>query len=106
VLAVVQAHAVALEGVGGAAEAAPDLDERHARAGIGAVERRRDPRQTAADHDDALPAEVAHGSRLRAHAALPAKLRSATSSFSALDSEVRALSAAGGSASIRPSRRW
>ena len=52
VLAVVHLKAVALERVGGPAEPAPHLDERHARARVGAVERRRDPGEAAADHDD------------------------------------------------------
>ncbi len=95
-LAVVQAHPVALERVGGAAEPAAHLDERHLGAGVGAVQRRGDPGQAAADHDDAPSG---------AHVVLPARLRSATSAFCPPDSDIRSLSARCGSASICCSRR-
>ena len=77
VLAVVHPQAVALEGVGRAAEPAPDLDERHARARRGAVERRRDARQPAADHGDP------------SHAPAPSRPRAATQAFSRAGSDIR-----------------
>ena len=78
VLAVVEAHPVALEGVGRPAEPAPDLHERHVRAGRGAVERSRDPGQAAADHHDTPPA---------AQAPPPSMLRIATQTFSRAGSD-------------------
>jgi hypothetical protein len=53
VLAVVHLQPVAVERVGRPAKPAPDLDEGHAGAGGGAVERRRDSREAPADDENA-----------------------------------------------------
>ena len=100
-LPVVDPQPVALERVDGAAEPAPDLEHRHLRAGLRTVERRRDPCEPAADHDDAPP-----GGDHRAARAAPANmLRAATHVFSRIGSETRSRNARSGSAAMRVSRR-
>ena len=90
-LAVVDAEALALERVGGAAQLRPDLDERDVGAGVGSIKRGGDAREAPADHHDALPA----------HAPTPARLRAATHAFSQVGTDMRRSRTSSGCFSIR-----
>ena len=86
VLAVVEPEAFLLDRERRAAEPRPRLEQRHRRAGVGAFERRRDPRQAASDDDDAASCAPA-----------PTRLRAATQPFSQPGSESRPASTDSGS---------
>jgi hypothetical protein len=106
VLPVVEAQAVAVERVGGAAEARTDLEQRHARAGVGAVQRGGDAGEAAADDCD-VPGHRAPTST-RPVAARPAALASepaATHAFSHGGSEMRPRSTSPGERSMRSRMR-
>ena len=92
-LPVVHLQPLALERVRRAAEPAPDLDQRHLRAGLRAVERGGDAGQAATDNHDAP------------HAATPSIPRTATIAFSCAGSDTRPDSTAAGSESMRSSSR-
>jgi len=89
-LAVVHLKALALERIGRPAEPAPDLQQRHLRARLHAVKRRRYSGEPTADHRDTLPS---------AHATQPpppSMLLAATHIFSAAGSDMRSARARSG----------
>ncbi len=98
-LPVVDAQLVTFERVGRATEAAAGLEQRHLRPLAGAVERRGDPGQATADHDDA---SACH--RQRSPPATT-RLRAATQVFSSGESEIRPRITCAGSSRIRSSMR-
>ena len=91
-LAVVERQAVALDRVGGAAQARAHLEHDDLRAGLGEVERGGDAGQAAAHDRDACAL---------AHRALPARLRAASPAFCQVDSEIRRCVTSSGSCSMR-----
>src|SRR5439155_21789880 len=97
VLAVVEGHAFALERVRGATQPAPDLHQRHRSPGVGAVERRGDPREPTT-YDEHAPG----GS----HVGVPSMLRAATHAFSCAPSETRSRRTSSGWRAIRCKSLW
>ena len=92
VLAVVDPQLAPGDRIGGAAEPRADLDEGHRRAGRGAIERRDDSGDAAADDDDV-------------HGRAPSRLRAATPTLVQGPNATRCSRIAAGSASMRSSRR-
>jgi hypothetical protein len=101
VLAVVHRQAVALEGVRRTAEPAPDLDQRHLRAGGGAVQGGDDAREAATDHQHPAAERRSAG----AQAPTPSIPRAATHAFSCAGSDMRRRATSSGCASMRSSSR-
>jgi hypothetical protein len=95
VLAVVEPVAVPFDREGRTAELRARLEQRHRRSGVGAVERRRDPGQPAADDRHS---QITHESA-------PARLRARTRRFSHDVSDTRLRSARAGSSAIRSASR-
>ncbi len=93
VLAVVDVELAPPEGVGEPAQPRPRLEQQHVVTGVGAPQRRGDPRQASPDHRDP------HG-----HADLANSARAATDAFCFPDRDKRRSYTRDGSAAMRTSR--